>query len=87
MSAQISFWNHYTIYDTHRDKHPARSEKRQRTERVTIRLLPSERDALVAAAQRADVSVAELLRESTLHYITACERSRIDAPQGDDHHE
>lgn len=73
-SAQTAFWNHYTIYDTRYDR-PKRSEKRQRTERVTIRLLPSERDALVTAAELAGISVAELLRATTLQYVTAFEHS------------
>jgi len=70
MTGQTAFWNHYTIYNTHRENHndrPKRSEKRQRTERITVRLLPAELVALEAAAQRAHISVAELLRRAALH--------------------
>jgi hypothetical protein len=75
MTGQRAFWNHYTIYNTHRDNHngdhndrPKRSESRQRTERVHVRLLPSELDVLETAAQRAHISVAELLRRAALHH-------------------
>lgn len=69
MTNQTAFWNHYTIYDTHRDGQPKRSEKRQRTDRITVRLLPSERAELEAAAEHAHVSLAEYIRSSALHHV------------------
>jgi len=43
-----------------------RSETRKRTALVAVRLLPHERDALVAAAQARNVTISELLRTSAL---------------------
>jgi uncharacterized protein (DUF1778 family) len=78
MTAQGAFWNHYTIYNTHRDTHtndrPKRSEKRQRTKRITLRLLPAERAALELAADQAHMSLAEYVRSSALlqvHHTTS----------------
>jgi hypothetical protein len=43
-----------------------RSEARQRTEFVGLRLLPGELEALQAAAQDRNVSLSELIRSSAL---------------------
>ncbi len=43
-----------------------RSEARQRTELVAVRLLPSERDKLAIAARDLNVSLSELIRGSAL---------------------
>jgi hypothetical protein len=48
-----------------------RSEARQRTELVALRLLPRERDQLAAAAESRNVSLSELIRSSALSAITA----------------
>jgi hypothetical protein len=45
-----------------------KSEKRQRTERVTVRLLPSEREIVEAHARRMGMSVAALMRLSALGF-------------------
>lgn len=47
-----------------------RSETRQRTELVALRLLPGERDQLSAAARNRNVSLSEFLRSSALDAIT-----------------
>jgi hypothetical protein len=72
MNRQTAFWNHYTIHDTHRSAQadrPKRSENRQRTERVHVRLLPSEYEALAYHAGLLNISVAELVRWSALEYV------------------
>ncbi|WP_371454765.1 hypothetical protein [Mycobacterium sp. GA-1841] len=46
-----------------------KSEQRQRTALVALRMLPAERDALSAAAKRRGVSVSELIRASVLAEI------------------
>ena len=43
-----------------------RSEARQRTELVALRLLPGERETLRMAAQARNVSLSELIRSSAL---------------------
>jgi hypothetical protein len=43
-----------------------RSEQRQRTELVAVRLLPTERQQLVAAATAQGVGISTLLREAGL---------------------
>lgn len=43
-----------------------RSEVRQRTEVVALRLLPRERETLIAAAHARNVSLSELIRSSVL---------------------
>ena len=43
-----------------------RSESRQRTELVALRLLPSERDILEAAAREQKVSLSEFIRVNAL---------------------
>jgi hypothetical protein len=43
-----------------------RSEARQRTELVALRLLPGERATLQAAAEHRNVSLSELIRSSAL---------------------
>jgi len=48
-----------------------RSEVRQRTEVVALRLLPGERDRLTAAARNRKVSLSELIRSSALEAIAA----------------
>jgi mobilization protein NikA len=68
-SSQNAFWNHYTIYNTHQDDRPKRSEKRQRTKRVTVRLLPAERAVLELVANEAHMSLAEYLRSNALHNV------------------
>jgi uncharacterized protein (DUF1778 family) len=72
MNRQTAFWNHYTIHNTHRPAHddrPKRSEKRQRTKRITLRLLPAERAALELAADQAHISLAEYVRSSALQQV------------------
>lgn len=48
---------------------PKRSEQRQRTALVALRMLPAERDALHAAAQARGVSISELVRASVFAEI------------------
>jgi hypothetical protein len=48
-----------------------RSETRQRTALVALRLLPGERDQLTTAARNRNVSLSELIRTSALDAITA----------------
>lgn len=48
-----------------------RSEVRQRTELVALRLLPGERDQLTQAARNRNVSLSELIRRSALEAVTA----------------
>jgi Mobilization protein NikA len=43
-----------------------RSEQRQRTELVAVRLLPCEREQLAAAAARRGVGISTLIREAAL---------------------
>ena len=43
-----------------------RSEARQRTELVALRLLPDEREMLQAAARARNISLSELIRASAL---------------------
>lgn len=43
-----------------------RSEARQRTELVALRLLPGERETLRTAAQARNISLSELIRSSAL---------------------
>ena len=50
-----------------------RSEARQRTEVVALRLLPGERDQLAAAARHRKISLSELLRGSALDAIESGE--------------
>lgn len=54
--------------DTRSDT-PRRSETRQRTAMVAVRLLPHERETLVAAAQARQVSLSELIRASALQAL------------------
>ena len=48
-----------------------RSEARQRTELVALRLLPGERERLAEAARNRRISLSELLRSSALDAISA----------------
>lgn len=48
-----------------------RSEARQRTELVALRLLPGERETLRTAAQARNVSLSELIRSSALKAVAA----------------
>ena len=48
------------------DRRRTGSERRQRTAVVAVRLLPAEREALQAVANRRGVSVSELVRASAL---------------------
>jgi hypothetical protein len=48
-----------------------RSEVRQRTELVAVRLLPREREALSTAARNRNVSLSELLRSCALKAVEA----------------
>ena len=48
-----------------------RSEMRQRTELVALRLLPKEHEALAAAARDRNVSLSELIRSSALKAVEA----------------
>lgn len=69
-TTQTAFWNHYTIYNTHRQDiqdQSKKSEKRRRTNRITFRLLPTERAALERAATQAGMSLGEFIRISALH--------------------
>ena len=47
------------------------TETRQLTEGVYVRFTPADLDAIKDEAQRRDVSVAQLLRESTLRDLRA----------------
>lgn len=49
----------------------ARSEQRQRTVLVALRLLPAEHAEITAAAQSRGVSLSALLRDTTLTAIRA----------------
>jgi hypothetical protein len=51
------------------EKRPAKSEQRQRTALVALRMLPAERDALSAAAKQRGVSISELVRASVFAEI------------------
>lgn len=46
-----------------------RSEVRQRTEVVALRLLPGERDQLETAAKDLQISLSELIRSSALEAV------------------
>lgn len=46
-----------------------RSEQRQRTALVALRMLPAERDALHAAARARGISISELVRTSVFAEI------------------
>lgn len=48
-----------------------RSEQRQRTALIALRMLPSERDALHAAAEKRGISVSELVRASVFADIAS----------------
>jgi hypothetical protein len=48
-----------------------RSEQRQRTALVALRLLPEERERLAAAAQDRGISLSELLRTSALEAVAS----------------
>ena len=86
MNRQLDFWNHYTIHDTHRNTEndrPKRSEKRQRTERAHVRLLPSEYETLAYHAELLGIGVTELVRWSALEYLKFyghCVLSQWDQP-------
>ncbi|WP_439116882.1 plasmid mobilization protein [Mycolicibacter arupensis] len=57
-----------TSQETPKERRP-KSERRQRTALVALRLLPAEHDALAAVAKRRGVSISELLRASVLAEI------------------
>jgi predicted HicB family RNase H-like nuclease len=70
---QLAVWSQIAVIDEVAQQRHAkqktshkRSEKRRRTKRVTVRLLPAERDALTAAAEEAHVSLSALIRTSAL---------------------
>jgi hypothetical protein len=73
MIRQMAFWPVISVHNsTHHPRRKAttkRSEKRQRTERITVRLLPSERAQLAEIAQFFNISEAELVRWTSLHYL------------------
>ena len=52
-----------------------RSERRQRTDLVALRLLPAERAALEAAARDRNVSLSEFVRASALDAAAPKEES------------
>jgi hypothetical protein len=56
-----------------------RSETRQRTELVALRLLPGERNQLETAAHDLQVSLSELIRSSALEAV----RTRAEARSAD----
>jgi uncharacterized protein (DUF1778 family) len=50
-----------------------RSESRQRTEMVALRLLPHERDQLAQAAHRRGISLSEFIRSSAMLAVGGAE--------------
>jgi hypothetical protein len=71
MTRQRALWSRIGVLQeatqqANRARRNKKSEKRQRTERITVRLLPSEQAALVAEAREAHISVSELVRSSAL---------------------
>jgi hypothetical protein len=56
-------------------KQSKKSERRQRTQRVTVRLLPAERAALIAAAEQACMSISTFIRTSSLQATQRNEES------------
>lgn len=48
-----------------------RSERRQRTELVALRLLPEERALLADVAKERGISLSELIRTSAIEHATA----------------
>jgi len=55
-----------------------RSESRQRTAVVALRLLPAERDALADAARSRGVSLSELIRAGAMQAAGCVTRSASD---------
>lgn len=60
------------------DRRRTGSERRQRTAVVAVRLLPAEREALQAVANRRGVSVSELVRASALAEAQSVPRELTD---------
>lgn len=71
---QKGFWSRTELILGPPKHNRKRSEKRQRTKLIAIRLLPAEYTALVNAAHDAGVSISELIRSSALDRITTTQR-------------
>jgi uncharacterized protein (DUF1778 family) len=56
----------------------SRSESRQRTALVALRLLPHERDRLAQAARSRGISLSEFIRSSAMNAVSAGEASRCE---------
>jgi hypothetical protein len=54
----------------------ARSESRQRTALVALRLLPHEREELAQAARSCGVTLSEFIRSSAMHAVSGDESRR-----------
>lgn len=52
-----------------------RSESRQRTSLVALRLLPHERDSLAQAARSRGITLSELIRSSAMKAVSGSEAS------------
>jgi hypothetical protein len=76
---QAALWTKLEMFNTTRNVAlrvtRKRSENRQRTERVNVRLLPSELEVLGNAADVAGITIAELMRRASLKYANAFEYS------------
>jgi len=74
---QSALWTKLEMFNTERrvarEPRHKRSEKRRRTERVNVRLLPSELEALGNAANAAGVTVADLIRTTALTHINTAQ--------------
>jgi hypothetical protein len=55
----------------HSHRRKPRSETRQRTAVVALRLLPAERDVLAAAARARNISLSEYIRASAMKAVRA----------------
>ena len=62
-------------------KRRSKSEKRKRTERVTVRLLPSERLALTTAAHHTGVSLAAFIRTTALQETLPTTTEEVEQTQ------
>lgn len=69
---QSALWTKLEMFNTPRTVArracPRRSENRQRTERVHVRLLPSEQELLSNTADLLGITVAELIRSAAMRY-------------------
>ncbi|MDC8973996.1 plasmid mobilization protein [Mycobacterium marinum] len=68
-TAQLLRKAHAMAPQQHEKTRAPRSEQRQRTALIALRMLPAERDALHAAAKQRGVSISELVRASVFAEI------------------